>query len=84
LNIAIYTFDQILLTRFEDKKLTASMVLSENALEVDLEEKIPKKIAGQDAGVAHVVGKKRGGGRGRKVDREHQALQIQINWYKVL
>ena len=57
----------------------ANMILAENALEADLEETILKKD-GQDAGVAHVVAKKRGGGRGPKVDKEHPALQIQINW----
>lgn len=70
---------QLFLTRYKDKKQTASMILAENALEADLEETI-LKTGGPNAGVVHVVAKKRGGGRGRKVDREHQALQIRINW----
>jgi hypothetical protein len=55
------------------------MILAENALEADLEERILKKSR-RNAGVVHVVAKKRGGDRGRKVDREHQAHQIRINW----
>ena len=57
----------------------ANMILAESALEADLEETILKK-GDQDVGVAHVVAKKKGGGKGPKVDKEHPALQIQINW----